>query len=39
MSGTFTWPCANGKITGTLILAPTRPITLQSLKYAFEPKD
>lgn len=39
MSGTFTWPCANGTITGTLILAPTTPITLQSLKYAFEPKD
>ncbi|BEV01341.1 serine hydrolase domain-containing protein [Novosphingobium olei] len=38
MSGMFTWPCANGKITGTLILAPTRPITLQSLKYVFEPK-
>lgn len=39
MSGTFTWPCANGKISGTLTLAPTTPITLQSLKYAFEPKD
>jgi CubicO group peptidase (beta-lactamase class C family) len=39
MTGTFTWPCANGTITGNLILAPTTPITLQSLKYAFEPKD
>ena len=39
MSGAFTWPCANGKIAGTLTLAPTRPITLQSLSYTFKPGD
>lgn len=39
MSGTFTWKCEKGSIEGTVLLAPTRPITLQSLAFAFEGKD
>jgi len=37
MMGTFTWKCENGTIEGTVILAPTRPITLQALRYNFVP--
>ncbi|MFM9936694.1 MAG: serine hydrolase domain-containing protein, partial [Novosphingobium sp.] len=39
MSGTFTWKCEKGRIEGSVILAPTRPITLQALGYAFEAKN
>lgn len=39
MSGTFTWKCEKGSIKGTVLLAPTKPITLQSLEFAFEGKD
>ncbi|OYU34947.1 MAG: penicillin-binding protein [Novosphingobium sp. PASSN1] len=39
MSGTFTWQCEKGSIKGTVLLAPTKPITLQSLGFAFEGKD
>lgn len=39
MSGTFTWKCEKGSIEGTVLLAPTKPITLQSLEFAFEGKD
>jgi CubicO group peptidase (beta-lactamase class C family) len=39
MSGTFMWKCEKGRIEGSVILAPTRPITLQSLGFAFEGKD
>jgi CubicO group peptidase (beta-lactamase class C family) len=39
MSGTFTWKCENGSIKGTVLLAPTKPITLQALEFAFEGKD
>jgi CubicO group peptidase (beta-lactamase class C family) len=39
MSGTFTWTCEKGRIEGSVILAPTRPITLQSLSFAFEGQD
>jgi CubicO group peptidase (beta-lactamase class C family) len=39
MSGTFTWKCEKGTIEGTVLLAPTKPITLQSLGFAFEGKD
>lgn len=39
LSGTFTWKCEKGSIEGTVLLAPTKPITLQSLGYAFEGKD
>jgi hypothetical protein len=37
MSGTFTWTCTRGTIEGTVLLAPTRPITLQALRFAFVP--
>ena len=39
MSGNFTWKCEKGTIKGTVLLAPTKPITLQALGYAFEGKD
>ncbi|WP_298172757.1 serine hydrolase domain-containing protein [Novosphingobium sp.] len=39
MSGTFTWKCEKGSIEGTVLLAPTKPITLQALGFAFEGKD
>jgi len=39
LSGTFTWECARGRIEGTVLLAPTRPITLQALRFAFVPAD
>jgi CubicO group peptidase (beta-lactamase class C family) len=39
MSGTFTWKCEKGSIEGTVLLAPTKPITLQALEFAFEGKD
>jgi len=39
LSGTFMWKCEKGTIKGTVLLAPTKPITLQSLDYAFEGKD
>ncbi|WP_028641108.1 serine hydrolase domain-containing protein [Novosphingobium acidiphilum] len=37
MSGTFTWTCAHGTIEGAVLLAPTRPITLQALRFGFVP--
>ena len=37
MMGTFIWTCERGTIEGTVILAPTRPITLQALRYNFVP--
>jgi len=37
MSGTFTWTCAHGMIEGVVLLAPTRPITLQALRLTFVP--
>ena len=39
MSGTFTWKCEKGRIEGEVLLAPTKPITLQALSYTFEGKD
>ncbi len=39
MSGAFTWTCEKGRIKGTVLLAPTKPITLQSLAFAFGGKD
>ena len=38
MAGTFTWTCARGTIEGTVLLAPTRPITLQALRLMFVPR-
>jgi hypothetical protein len=32
LSGEFTWRCAHGRVTGTLLLAPTRPPRIQSIK-------
>jgi D-alanyl-D-alanine-carboxypeptidase/D-alanyl-D-alanine-endopeptidase len=32
LSGEFTWGCAHGRVTGTLLLAPTHPPRIQSIK-------
>ncbi|EGD57734.1 hypothetical beta-lactamase precursor (penicillin-binding protein) [Novosphingobium nitrogenifigens DSM 19370] len=37
MAGTFTWPCTHGHIDGTVLLAPTHPVTLQALRYVYVP--
>lgn len=34
LSGTFTWRCAHGRVKGSLLLAPTRPPRIQSLRLA-----
>jgi hypothetical protein len=38
MAGSFTWACTKGTIEGTLLLAPTRPIMLQALRFTFVAK-
>lgn len=38
MSGTFKWSCDKGEVQGQVLLAPTRPITLQSLRFGFTAK-
>ena len=35
LSGTFAWSCERGAINGTLLLAPTTPVTIQSLSFTF----
>ncbi len=35
MSGTFAWPCEKGEVQGQVLLAPTKPITLQALRFGF----
>jgi hypothetical protein len=35
LSGTFVWSCERGAINGTLLLAPTTPVTIQSLSLTF----
>jgi CubicO group peptidase (beta-lactamase class C family) len=32
LSGEFTWRCAHGRVAGTLLLAPTHPPRIQSIK-------
>jgi CubicO group peptidase (beta-lactamase class C family) len=32
LAGSFTWRCATGRINGNLLLAPTRPVTIQALR-------
>lgn len=34
LSGEFAWTCATGKVTGSVLLAPTRPARIQALKLA-----
>ena len=36
MTGTFRWTCGKGSVNGQIILAPTRPITIQALRFTFE---
>lgn len=36
LSGTFTWSCERGAVSGVLLLAPTNPPTIQSLALRFE---
>jgi CubicO group peptidase (beta-lactamase class C family) len=35
LSGTFSWSCQRGDINGALLLAPTNPATIQSLRLTF----
>jgi hypothetical protein len=35
LSGTFLWSCERGAISGALLLAPTNPPTIQSLRFTF----
>jgi hypothetical protein len=35
LSGTFVWSCERGDLNGTLLLAPTNPPTIQSLRLTF----
>jgi hypothetical protein len=32
LSGTFTWRCAHGRVKGSVLLAPTNPPKIQSLR-------
>jgi CubicO group peptidase (beta-lactamase class C family) len=34
LAGNFTWTCERGTIAGSLLLAPTNPPTIQSLRFA-----
>ena len=34
LSGRFTWRCAQGRVSGDLLLAPTRPAGIQSLRLS-----
>jgi CubicO group peptidase (beta-lactamase class C family) len=34
LSGEFTWRCAHGRVTGSVLLAPTRPARIQRIEFA-----
>jgi CubicO group peptidase (beta-lactamase class C family) len=36
LSGTFSWRCEHGRISGNLLLAPTTPATIQALRLSVE---
>jgi hypothetical protein len=36
LSGDFTWRCEHGRLAGSILLAPTRPPRIQSIKLAVE---
>ncbi|MGV3479277.1 MAG: penicillin-binding protein, partial [Sphingobium sp.] len=38
MSATFRLDCERGKLEGTLLLAPTTPLTVQALRYRVVPQ-
>jgi len=37
LSGTFAWTCARGRLEGQILLAPTNPPTIQSLRLRAVP--
>jgi len=37
LAGDFTWVCERGVMTGSLLLAPTNPPTIQALRLAIAP--
>jgi CubicO group peptidase (beta-lactamase class C family) len=37
LSGSFDWTCANGRITGRILMAPTNPWSIQALNYRLVP--
>jgi serine-type D-Ala-D-Ala carboxypeptidase/endopeptidase len=34
LAGQFTWACAHGRVSGSVLLAPTRPPRIQEIKLA-----
>jgi hypothetical protein len=34
LAGEFTWRCAHGRVSGSVLLAPTRPARIQEIKLA-----
>lgn len=38
LSANFSWTCANGRIDGRLLLAPTTPPTIQALNFRYTPR-
>jgi serine-type D-Ala-D-Ala carboxypeptidase/endopeptidase len=38
LSGTFTWTCERANLDGQLLLAPTRPATIQALRFIVVPR-
>jgi serine-type D-Ala-D-Ala carboxypeptidase/endopeptidase len=34
LSGEFTWRCAHGRLTGSVLIAPTKPPRIQEIKLA-----
>jgi serine-type D-Ala-D-Ala carboxypeptidase/endopeptidase len=37
LSGRFSWTCENGRINGTVLLAPTATAQIQALDFAVAP--
>jgi hypothetical protein len=38
MAGDFKWRCAHGRLTGSVLLAPTTPATIQQIKLEIQPR-
>ncbi len=38
MAGEFKWRCAHGRVTGSVLLAPTTPSTIQQIKLEQQPR-
>jgi hypothetical protein len=38
LAGEFKWRCAHGRVTGSVLLAPTKPATIQQIKLEVQPR-